>query len=242
MAKSTSKSRKKTPPKPKPDIAKELAEALTEKSQDQRTSHAKTPLPQVGDKVTFTESKAGTVYEISRVRHDGREVDLHLPGTNLDRFRVNPEDLTFVERRSPALAREPAKPTFDVAELTERIAAVQRTNMDQLSGEIAVLKKYLKSKRIGTDHQALTRRFIDQVQHAHTASIVSPRADEVIAPDMVRVVGLSRTHEPSLSHKRPRGFCLFGTFSPSRRQMRSTRSLPTCQPARCSNAVIRRYP
>jgi hypothetical protein len=38
--------------------------------------------------------------------------------------------------------------------------------------------------------------------------------------------------DPSLSHSRPRGFCLCGTFSPSRRQIRSTRSLPTCQPAR----------
>ncbi len=55
-------------------------------------------------------------------------------------------------------------------------------------------------------------------------------------------VGLSRTHDPSLSHNRPLGFCLFGTFSPSRRQMRSTRSLPTFQRARTSNAVIRRYP
>ena len=49
-----------------------------------------------------------------------------------------------------------------------------------------------------------------------------------------------RLHDPSFSHKRPRGFCLAGTFSPSRRQMRCTRSLPTCQPSRFSKAVIRR--
>jgi hypothetical protein len=48
--------------------------------------------------------------------------------------------------------------------------------------------------------------------------------------------------EPSFSHNRPRGFCLTGTFKPSRRQMRCTRSLPTFQPASFSSAVIRRYP
>ncbi len=52
--------------------------------------------------------------------------------------------------------------------------------------------------------------------------------------------GRSRTHDPSLNHSRPRGFCFYGNFSPSRRQIRSTRSLPTCQPSRFSNAVIRR--
>jgi hypothetical protein len=52
--------------------------------------------------------------------------------------------------------------------------------------------------------------------------------------------GRSRTHDPSLNHSRPRGFCFWGTFSPSRRQMRSTRSLPICQPSRFSSAVMRR--
>lgn len=99
------KSPKKTPPKPKPDVAKELAEALAEGQQEKRTRPSETPLPQVGDRVTFTASKAGLVYEINRVSDDGREVDLHFPGTNLERFRVNPDELTFVERREPARPR-----------------------------------------------------------------------------------------------------------------------------------------
>ncbi len=45
-----------------------------------------------------------------------------------------------------------------------------------------------------------------------------------------------------MSHKRPRGFCLCGTFSPSRRQIRFTRSLLTFHPISCSLIVIRRYP
>ena len=52
--------------------------------------------------------------------------------------------------------------------------------------------------------------------------------------------GLSRTHEPSFSHKRPRFGCFLGTLSPSRRQIRSTRFAFTRQPAARSKAVTRR--
>jgi hypothetical protein len=38
-------------------------------------------------------------------------------------------------------------------------------------------------------------------------------------------------HDPSLSQSRPRFGCLEGTFSPSRRQIRSTRFLFTTHPA-----------
>ena len=49
-------------------------------------------------------------------------------------------------------------------------------------------------------------------------------------------------HEPSFSHSHPRFGCRCGTFSPSRRQIRSTRFLFTSQPVSRSGAVIRRYP
>ena len=42
--------------------------------------------------------------------------------------------------------------------------------------------------------------------------------------------GMSRTQDPSLSQSRPFFRCLGGTFSPSRRQIRSTRLWFTCQP------------
>jgi hypothetical protein len=145
MAKTAGKSRKKIPQKPKPDIAKELAEALSEKP-SKPARPADTPTPQVGDKVVLTDSKVGMVYEVSYVSSDGREVNLHLPGTNLERFRINPDDLTFVERQAPA--KVPAKPAFDAEEIRERIASVQQICMDHLIGEIAILKKYLKSKRV----------------------------------------------------------------------------------------------
>jgi hypothetical protein len=52
--------------------------------------------------------------------------------------------------------------------------------------------------------------------------------------------GRSRMQDPSASQSRSRLGCLAGTFSPSRRQIRSTRLRLTCQPARRSNAAIRR--
>jgi len=58
---------------------------------------------------------------------------------------------------------------------------------------------------------------------------------EVIVPDMVGVLR-GQSHDPSLSHERPSVFAC-GTFSPSRRQIRSTRSLPTCQGLNMRNAI-----
>ena len=52
--------------------------------------------------------------------------------------------------------------------------------------------------------------------------------------------GRSRMQEPSASHRRPRFGCRCGTFSPSRRQIRSTRLAFTTHPERRSSAVIRR--
>jgi len=51
----------------------------------------------------------------------------------------------------------------------------------------------------------------------------------------------SRMQDPSASHSRPRLGCLAGTFSPSRRQIRSTRLSLTTQPAedRRSSAIFR---
>jgi transposase len=49
-----------------------------------------------------------------------------------------------------------------------------------------------------------------------------------------------RTRDPSLSHRRPRLGCFAGTFSPSRRQIRSTRLTFTTQPAFRNSAVMRR--
>jgi hypothetical protein len=63
------------------------------------------PVPQVGDKVRPGRSEM--VYEISHVSKEGNEVNLHVPGTNLERFRVQVSDLTFVERKAPVRTSNP---------------------------------------------------------------------------------------------------------------------------------------
>ena len=52
--------------------------------------------------------------------------------------------------------------------------------------------------------------------------------------------GRRRTHDPSLSHSLPLFGCLRGTFSPSRRQILSTRLWFTDHPRSLSSAVILR--
>src|SRR5260370_26095597 len=84
------------------------------------------PMPLIGDKVTMPRSKS--VLEINHVSRDGDEVDLQLPGTNLQWFRVRTDTLTFVDRKPPANTSKPftnPEPTFDVDEVLRRIRAVQ---------------------------------------------------------------------------------------------------------------------
>jgi hypothetical protein len=107
----------------------------------------KPAIPQVGDKVKPGHSEM--VYEISRVSQDGDEVDLHVPGINLERFRVRADNLTFVERKPPARTSNPftnPEPTLDAAEVLERIAIIQQENLQRLDDDIDILKAYLKTQ------------------------------------------------------------------------------------------------
>ena len=100
-----------------------------------------TPMPQVGDKVKPDRSEM--VYEISRVSPDGQDVDLHVPGLNLERFRVRVDSLTFVDRKAPARTSNPftnAKPVFDAEEVLKRIATVQRENLERSDDDIDILR------------------------------------------------------------------------------------------------------
>ncbi len=106
------------------------------------------PIPQVGDKVKPYSSEM--VYEISKLHHGGNEVDLHVPETNLQRFRVPVENITFVERKPPARTSNPfttPEPVFDTDEILERIATVQEENLKRLDDDVDILKAYLKTQR-----------------------------------------------------------------------------------------------
>jgi hypothetical protein len=125
------------------DISKRLAESLGPKSEpEHHTSHG---TPDIGDRVTVGTSES--VWTVSSVSYSGREVNLHIPGTNLERFRVLADDLVFVDRteRKP---KEPPKPEIDVDAVRERVEEAQHAILDHLKGEIAGLKKFLRSKGV----------------------------------------------------------------------------------------------
>ena len=130
-----------------------------------RVSASELPLmPQVGDKVYPPNSQM--VYEISHVHVGGDEVDLHVPGTNLQRFRVRTDRLTFVERKPPARTANPftsPEPVFDGGQLLERIETVQRDGLRQSDDDIDILKAYLKTQRAPKEAiEALEGLTIDQ--------------------------------------------------------------------------------
>jgi hypothetical protein len=67
-------------------------------------------------------------YEISNIHYGGKEVDLHVPGTNMQRFRERVDNLTFVERKAPAKTSNPftnPEPVLDADEIMQRIAKVK---------------------------------------------------------------------------------------------------------------------
>jgi hypothetical protein len=93
---------------------------------------------------------AQMLYEISHVHVGGDEVNLHAPGTNLERFRVRTDRLNFVDHKPPARTSNPlttAAPVFDGGELLERIETVQRDSLKQSEDDIDILKAYLKTQR-----------------------------------------------------------------------------------------------
>jgi hypothetical protein len=111
--------------------------------------------PQIGDKVKPGRSEM--VYEISRVSDDGAEVNLHVPGTNLERFRVRTDDLTFVERKPPTKTSNPfttPEPAFNTTEMLEKIDSVRVENLQRSDDDIDILKAYLKTQ--GAPKAAIT--------------------------------------------------------------------------------------
>jgi hypothetical protein len=125
------------------------------------------PAPRSGDRVTLGTSD--TVYVVTRASSDGKDVDLNLPGTNIERFRVPTADLKFVDL-APRPPAKPARPSINVEEVRERLTMAQQDSMDQLSGDITILKKYLKSKGIDAADEldrfckATERRWEDAIE------------------------------------------------------------------------------
>jgi hypothetical protein len=144
----TKKARKKTSAKPTVSVEEQLAEALAEKPDKTAANHVARRVPTVGERVSIGSSP--NVFSITRV--GDKDVDLQLPGTVVERFRVPVDDLRYIdEPKEASQSNKPTKPAINLEEVRERIAAAQQNSIDQFSGDIAVLKKYLKSKSVPTE-------------------------------------------------------------------------------------------
>jgi hypothetical protein len=96
--------------------------------------------------------------------------------------------------------------------------------------------------------QAFVGELVDDVEQADLASVMGALLEKVIEPALAKAgdqtwlgrSARSRMHDPSASHSRARLGCRLGTFSPSRRQIRSTRLSLTSQPARRNSSAILR--
>jgi hypothetical protein len=121
------------------------------KAQRQAAASEVRSLPQVGDKVCPPRSEV--VYEVSKVHVGGDEVDLHLPGTNLERFRVRTDALTYVERKPPASTSNPfnPEPVFDARGMVKSITTVQQESLSRLDSDTDILNTYLKAQRAPKD-------------------------------------------------------------------------------------------
>src|ERR1700722_18433225 len=98
------------------------------------------PMPQVGDRVILVGSDSE--WKITSVRSEGKYVDLELPGTYLTRFRQDVSTLKFVDR----VASKTPEPSRDTSAISERIATIQRENLQRLDDDIAIMVKYLKTE------------------------------------------------------------------------------------------------
>ena len=140
--------RKKSSPKVESiDIARRLSESLAEKPKSEKQDSPVTP--ELGDMVRIGDKE--TEYRVIYVSPNGREVNLEFPGTNLTRNRVQVSDLTF-SGQAPRRPKEPPKPRIDVEAVREDIEQTRQTILDHLQGEVARLKKSLKTKGVPVDN------------------------------------------------------------------------------------------
>ncbi len=75
-------------------------------------------------------------------------LDLAVPDMNLQRFHVDVDTLTYVDRVPTRLAKEQV--LFDVDEVIAKVERVQRANLQRLEDDIEVVTKLLKSEGAST--------------------------------------------------------------------------------------------
>lgn len=136
---------RKKPEEPTASVEERLAAALSQGPFDESQRHTSNiGFPHVGDQVTLRDSD--TIYLVTLVSPGGREVNLSLPGTNLQRYRVSVDDLNFKQRTTQS--NKPIKPKWTIAQVQTRVDDAKQVLLEQLDQELLELSKYLKSKDV----------------------------------------------------------------------------------------------
>jgi hypothetical protein len=147
------------------DFSKRLADALGQSKEPEASPEGR--LPVAGEQVRVGTSE--TVWTILSVSFSSREVNLHIPGTALQRFRVMVVDLVYIENLLPPKPKEPATPKMDVEAIRDGIDEFQHSILDHLHGEVAALKKFVRSKGVSVDTEL--NRFVEATETAWNEAV-----------------------------------------------------------------------
>ena len=98
--------------------------------------------------------RSDSEWKITSVRAEGRYVDLAFHGTYLTRLHVDVATLKFTDR----VTSKTPEPANDNSAIFERIATIQRENLQRLDDDIVILSKYLKTEGASKDVSASVKR------------------------------------------------------------------------------------
>jgi hypothetical protein len=129
------------------DFSNKLADALGQETEPEPSEEIRRPIN--GEQVRVGTSE--TVWTILSISHSGKEVNLHIPGTALQRFRVMVTDLVYIENPLPPKPKEQENPTIDVKAIRAGIEEFQHSILDYLQVEAAALNKFIRSKGISIE-------------------------------------------------------------------------------------------
>ena len=135
--------------------------------------------------------------------------------------------------RKVAASRRGSRPRADVTRKTQLAEAICE-QFGRWPSACAPPGSPSSRDRVGS--ATSTRQLVEDIEDAILPPIMRAMLDEVVGPYVVAMLRPQADARSSVSHRRPRLGCFLGTFSPSRRQIRSTRLLFTTQPV----AALRR--
>lgn len=129
------------------DFSKKLSDALGQKTEPEPSEEVRRPIN--GEQVRVGISE--TVWTILSISYSGKEVNLHIPGTALQRFRVMVTDLVYIENPLPPKPKEHERPKIDVNAIRDGMEEFQHSILDYLQGEVAALNKFVSSKGVSIE-------------------------------------------------------------------------------------------